>query len=66
MVIPHSQSRQTVRHLDYPSQTEVVGRVTGVAMQIELAQRQPATRNVLVCSDGKSAALAAGQDQQFV
>jgi hypothetical protein len=34
MVIPHPQSRQAVRHLDYPSQAEVVGRVTGVAMRI--------------------------------
>jgi transcriptional regulator with XRE-family HTH domain len=34
MVIPHPQSRQAVRHFDYPSQAEVVGRVTGVAMRI--------------------------------
>jgi transcriptional regulator with XRE-family HTH domain len=34
MVIPHPQSRQAVRHFAYPSQAEVVGRVTGVAMRI--------------------------------
>jgi hypothetical protein len=34
MVIPHPQSRQAVQHFDYPSQAEVVGRVTGVAMRI--------------------------------
>jgi transcriptional regulator with XRE-family HTH domain len=34
MVIPHPQSRQAVRHFEYPSQAEVVGRVTGVAMRI--------------------------------
>jgi transcriptional regulator with XRE-family HTH domain len=34
MVIPHPQSRQAVRQFDHPSQAEVVGRVTGVAMRI--------------------------------
>jgi transcriptional regulator with XRE-family HTH domain len=34
IVIPHPQSRQTVRHFEHPSQAEVVGRVTGVAMRI--------------------------------
>jgi RNA polymerase sigma factor (sigma-70 family) len=34
MVIPHPQSRQSVRHFEYPAQAEVVGRVTGVAMRI--------------------------------
>jgi hypothetical protein len=34
IVIPHPQSRQSVRHFEYPSQAEVVGRVTGVAMRI--------------------------------
>lgn len=34
MVIPHSQSRQIIRHFEYPSQAEIVGRVTGVAMRI--------------------------------
>ena len=42
LVIPHPQSRQSVRHFDYPAQAEVVGRVTGVAMRIvdeEVAER---------------------------
>ena len=34
MVIPHPQSGQDVRRFDYPSQAEIVGRVTGVAMRI--------------------------------
>jgi hypothetical protein len=34
MVIPHPQSGQSVLHFDYPSQADVVGRVTGVAMRI--------------------------------
>lgn len=34
MIIPHPQSRQDVRRFDYPSQAEIVGRVTGVAMRI--------------------------------
>jgi len=34
IAIPHPQSRRAVRHFDYPSQAEVVGRVTGVAMRI--------------------------------
>lgn len=34
LVIPHPQSRMTVRHFDYPTQADVVGRVTGVAMRI--------------------------------
>jgi len=34
IAIPHPQSRQAVRHFDYPLQAEVVGRVTGVAMRI--------------------------------
>lgn len=34
IVIPHPQSRQDVRRFDYPSQAEIVGRVTGVAMRI--------------------------------
>jgi transcriptional regulator with XRE-family HTH domain len=34
IVIPHPQSRQAVRNFDYPSQAEVIGRVTGVAMRI--------------------------------
>ena len=34
IVIPHPQSLQVVRQFDYPSQAEIVGRVTGVAMRI--------------------------------
>lgn len=34
IVIPHPQSRQNIRQFDYPSQAEIVGRVTGVAMRI--------------------------------
>jgi transcriptional regulator with XRE-family HTH domain len=34
MIIPHPHSHQDVRRFDYPSQAEIVGRVTGVAMQI--------------------------------
>ena len=34
IVIPHPQSHQDVRQFDYPSQAEIVGRVTGVAMRI--------------------------------
>jgi transcriptional regulator with XRE-family HTH domain len=33
-VVPHPQSRQTIRNFDYPQQAEVVGRVTCVAMRI--------------------------------
>lgn len=34
MVIPHPHSHQDVRRFDYPSQAEIVGRVTGVTMTI--------------------------------
>jgi RNA polymerase sigma-70 factor (ECF subfamily) len=34
IVIPHPHSRQIVRHFEYPSQAEIVGRVTGVTMRI--------------------------------
>jgi transcriptional regulator with XRE-family HTH domain len=34
MVIPHPHSHQDVRRFDFPSQAEIVGRVTGVAMRI--------------------------------
>ena len=34
IVIPHPNSHQDVRRFDYPSQAEIVGRVTGVAMKI--------------------------------
>jgi transcriptional regulator with XRE-family HTH domain len=33
IVIPHPQASQEVRRFDYPSQAEIVGTVTGVAMQ---------------------------------
>jgi transcriptional regulator with XRE-family HTH domain len=33
-IIPHPHSHQDVRRFDYPSQAEIVGRVTGVAMRI--------------------------------
>ena len=34
MIIPHPHSHQDVRRFDFPSQAEIVGRVTGVAMRI--------------------------------
>jgi transcriptional regulator with XRE-family HTH domain len=34
IVIPHPHSRQDIRRYDFPSQAEIVGRVTGVAMRI--------------------------------
>jgi transcriptional regulator with XRE-family HTH domain len=34
IIIPHPHSRQDVRRFDFPSQAEIVGRVTGVAMRI--------------------------------
>ena len=34
LIIPHPQSRREVRRFDYPSQAEIVGRVTGVTMRI--------------------------------
>jgi transcriptional regulator with XRE-family HTH domain len=34
IVIPHPHSHQEVRRFDYPSQAEIVGRVTGIAMRI--------------------------------
>src|SRR5882762_611903 len=40
IVIPHPHSHQDVRRFDYPSQTEIVGRVTGVAMRI-VHEKQP-------------------------
>ncbi len=41
IVIPHPHSRQDVRRFDYPSQAEIVGRVTGVAMRIVQAEGSP-------------------------
>jgi hypothetical protein len=34
LIIPHPQARLQVRRFDYPSQAEIVGRVTGVTMRI--------------------------------
>jgi hypothetical protein len=34
IIIPHPQSLQNVRRFEYPSQAEIVGRVTGVVMRI--------------------------------
>jgi hypothetical protein len=34
LVVPHPQARLQVRRFDYPSQAEIVGRVTDVAMRI--------------------------------
>jgi transcriptional regulator with XRE-family HTH domain len=34
IIIPHPHSHQDVRRFDYPSQAEIIGRVTGVAMRI--------------------------------
>jgi hypothetical protein len=34
IVIPHPHSHQDVRRFDYPTQAEIVGRVTGLAMRI--------------------------------
>jgi hypothetical protein len=34
IVIPHPHSRQDIRRFEYPSQAEIIGRVTGVAMRI--------------------------------
>jgi transcriptional regulator with XRE-family HTH domain len=42
IVIPHPNSHQDVRRFDYPSQAEIVGRVTGVAMRI-VQEREPRT-----------------------
>jgi len=33
-VIPHTLSHQNIRRFDYPSEAEIVGRVTGVAMRL--------------------------------
>ncbi|MGA9883506.1 MAG: helix-turn-helix transcriptional regulator [Candidatus Acidiferrales bacterium] len=34
IVIPHTLSHQNIRRFDYPSEAEIVGRVTGVAMRL--------------------------------
>jgi len=40
IVIPHPHSHQDVRRFDYPSQAEIIGRVTGVAMRI-VSEKEP-------------------------
>jgi RNA polymerase sigma factor (sigma-70 family) len=40
IVVPHAHSHQGIRCYDYPTQAEIVGRVTGVAMRI-VEQRGP-------------------------
>lgn len=42
IVIPHPNSHQDVRRFDYPSQAEIVGRVTGVTMRI-VQESEPRT-----------------------
>ena len=47
LIIPHPQSRREVRRFDYPSQAEIVGRVTGVTMRIvgeRTAERRDTSR----------------------
>lgn len=34
IIVPHAHSRQDVRRFEYPTQAEIVGRVTGVVMRI--------------------------------
>jgi transcriptional regulator with XRE-family HTH domain len=51
IVIPHPQSHQDVRRFDYPTQAEIVGRVTGVAMRI-VGERGPETRETVRSSQG--------------
>jgi len=43
MIIPHPHSHQDVRRFEYPSQAEIVGRVTGVAMRIA-GEKAPESR----------------------
>jgi len=40
IVIPHPHSHQDVRRFDYPSQAEIIGRVTGVSMRI-VSEKEP-------------------------
>jgi transcriptional regulator with XRE-family HTH domain len=40
IIIPHPHSHQDVRRFDHPSQAEIVGRVTGVAMRI-VSEKEP-------------------------
>jgi hypothetical protein len=39
-VIPHPHSHQDVRRFNYPSEAEIIGRVTGIAMRI-VGERGP-------------------------
>ncbi|MFZ3215937.1 MAG: hypothetical protein WA192_07750 [Candidatus Acidiferrales bacterium] len=43
MVIPHAHAHREVRTFDYPTEAEIVGRVTGVAMRI-VGDRPPEPR----------------------
>jgi transcriptional regulator with XRE-family HTH domain len=49
IVIPHPHAHQETRRFDYPSQAEIVGRVTGVAMRI-VEERAPGTRETILSS----------------
>ena len=40
IVIPHPHSHQDVRRFDHPTQAEIIGRVTGVAMRI-VSEKEP-------------------------
>jgi transcriptional regulator with XRE-family HTH domain len=42
IVIPHPHSHQDVRRFEYPSEAEIIGRVTGVTMRI-VGERAPGT-----------------------
>ncbi len=42
IVIPHPHSHQDIRRFEYPSEAEIVGRVTGVTMRI-VEERTPGT-----------------------
>jgi transcriptional regulator with XRE-family HTH domain len=47
LVVPHPHARLQVRRFDYPSQAEIVGRVTGVTMRIvgeRMADRHDSSR----------------------
>ena len=46
LIIPHPHSHQDVRRFDYPSQAEIVGRVTGVTMRIVEEQSPHAMETV--------------------
>ena len=46
IVVPHPGSHQSVRDFDYPSQADVVGRVTGVVMRIVDEEKQASEAGV--------------------